>query len=123
MRKREVRYPEPYGEDRTLEKRSSDGISISPTNSPCNLITDDCKEAIECSTMAFAISSSRLASRDRLFCSCKLLPIYYHNSHFESEINLEGDFLSKEYLDRALPLTRSILLFHIYYQTKKILAE
>ena len=31
--------------------------------------------------------------------------------------------LSKDHLDRTLPLTRSILLFHIYYQTKKILAE
>ena len=31
--------------------------------------------------------------------------------------------VSKDHLDRVLPLTRSILLFHIYYQTKQILAE
>ena len=40
-----------YGRGDTLEKRSSDGISINPTNSACNLITDDYKQAIECSAM------------------------------------------------------------------------
>ena len=33
----------------------------------------------------------RLASHDRLFGSCELGPIYYHNSHFESAINLQAN--------------------------------
>ena len=81
-----------YGWGDTSENRSNDGISISPTNSACKPITYDCKQAIECSTMACVISSSRLASCGQLYLGCELRPIYYHNSHFESAINLEGVF-------------------------------
>ena len=73
----------------TLEKRSSDGISISPTNSVCDLITDDCKQVMWCSTMTYASSSSRLASHGQLFSCCELGLIYCHDSHFWSAINLE----------------------------------
>ena len=55
-----------------------------------DLITDDCKQVVECSTMARGISSSRLASHDRLFRGCELGLIHYHNIHFDSAINLEG---------------------------------
>ena len=64
--------------------------------------------------MACAISSSRLACHDWLFCKTLFPkpqtlfsqtpnpvnydPIYYHNSHFESAINVEGNFWSFEKL-------------------------
>ena len=41
---------------------------------------------------AVASLAMTLAFHDQLFCGCELRPIYYHNSHFESAINLEGNF-------------------------------
>ena len=46
-----------WGDNGTLEMGFSDGISISPTNSACNLITDNCNQAIESSTMVRAVAS------------------------------------------------------------------
>ena len=66
-------------------------FQLVPINSGCNVSTDDCQEAIECSTMACAISSNLLASHDRLVCGCELGLIYYYNNHFESLVNLEGN--------------------------------
>ena len=52
-------------------------FQLVPQNSACNLITEDCKPAIECGMMVCAISSSRIPSHDWLFYGA---------------INLEGNF-------------------------------